>query len=92
VVADPHRRIFSRWVGPKTGFISVCVLAIFSVFWLAGFDIIYATLDEEFDREAKLFSLPACWGAERALKNGGLFHLLAFIALIILYAVWFRDR
>ncbi len=73
------------------GFISVCVLAVFSMFWLAGFDIIYATLDEEFDRDAKLFSLPACWGAERALRTAGAFHLLAFIALVVLYAIWFSG-
>jgi len=43
------------------GMFPVILLGAFSVFWLAGFDIIYATLDEEFDREAGLFSLPACW-------------------------------
>lgn len=72
----------------STGFVSVCMLAIFSIFWLAGFDIIYATLDEEFDRNAKLFSLPAAWGRDRALRTAGLFHLLAFLCLVILYAVW----
>jgi 4-hydroxybenzoate polyprenyltransferase len=75
----------------RDGFVSVCVLAVFSIFWLAGFDIIYATLDEEFDREAKLFSLPACWGADRALRAAGTFHLLAFLSLVTLYAIWFSG-
>jgi 4-hydroxybenzoate polyprenyltransferase len=75
----------------RNGFASVCVLAVFSIFWLAGFDIIYATLDEEFDRDSKLFSLPACWGAERALKTAGTFHLLAFLALVALYSIWFAG-
>jgi 4-hydroxybenzoate polyprenyltransferase len=73
------------------GFWSVCMLALFSIFWLAGFDIIYATLDEDFDRDAKLFSLPACWGAKRALRMAGLFHLLAFFWLVVLYAIWFSG-
>lgn len=63
-------------------------LAVFSAFWLAGFDIIYATLDEESDRKNGVFSLPAHWGAERALKASGLLHFLAFVSLIVFYSVW----
>jgi 4-hydroxybenzoate polyprenyltransferase len=66
----------------------VFVLAVFSVFWLAGFDIIYATLDEEFDRRAGVRSLPAHLGSYRALKVSALFHLLAFFTLIFLYGFW----
>jgi 4-hydroxybenzoate polyprenyltransferase len=35
------------------------LLALFTLFWVAGFDIIYATLDEEFDRRESLYSFPA---------------------------------
>lgn len=63
-------------------------VAIFSVFWLAGFDIIYATQDEEFDREHGLHSLPAKMGTEKALKISALFHVAAFLILLFLYVGW----
>lgn len=73
------------------GILPVAVLALFSAFWLAGFDIIYATMDETFDREAGLYSLPAVWGRDRALVAAGVFHGLAFLALVALYMTWFSG-
>lgn len=48
------------------------------VFWLAGFDILYACLDLEFDRQFCLFSIPARFGLTRALWISAFFHLLTF--------------
>jgi len=73
------------------GILPVLILGLFSVFWLAGFDIIYATMDEAFDREAGLFSLPACWGANKAIKAAGFFHLISFLVLVVMYGVWFSG-
>ncbi len=70
------------------GIIPVVLLGLFCIFWLAGFDIIYATLDEQFDKEAGVKSLPAAWGSERALKMAGTFHLVSFVVLLVLYSVW----
>ena len=75
----------SEGIGPAVA------LGIFSVFWLAGFDIIYATMDEAFDREAGVHSLPAAWGSKRAMRMSAVFHLLAFLALVVLYGVWFAG-
>lgn len=61
------------------------LLALFTLFWVAGFDIIYATLDEDFDRRASLYSFPARFGRERALRFSALFHAIAFGLLIILF-------
>jgi len=38
------------------------------MFWVAGFDVIYSLQDTDFDRKAKLFSLPARFGARPALR------------------------
>src|SRR5262245_48672803 len=38
------------------------------MFWVAGFDLIYALQDIEFDRKAKLFSLPSRFGTGPALR------------------------
>jgi len=70
------------------GILPILVLSVFSVFWLAGFDIIYATLDEEFDRTHGLFSIPSCWGNKWAMRISGLFHFLAFLSLVALYSIW----
>lgn len=53
--------------------------------WIAGFDIIYACQDTEFDRKAKLFSIPAKWGAATALKVSSGLHI-ATVLLLILFA------
>lgn len=64
---------------------NVALLCLFTFFWVAGFDIIYATLDLEFDRGYGLYSLPSRLGKERALAVSFLFHLAAFLLLCALY-------
>lgn len=49
--------------------------------WVGGFDILYALQDEEFDRQAGLWSLPAAFGEKRSRRIALLSHLLA-IALL----------
>lgn len=60
-------------------------LAGFTLFWVAGFDVIYATLDQESDRRTGLRSLPAWLGSQRALRVSAGFHALAVVALAVLY-------
>lgn len=47
------------------------------LFWVAGFDIVYACMDYDFDRREGIFSIPARFGIEAALKVARLCHLLA---------------
>lgn len=56
------------------------------LFWVSGFDIIYALQDEEFDKENKLFSIPAALGKENALSVSRLLHLLT--SIVVIYAGW----
>ena len=49
--------------------------------WVAGFDVLYALQDLEFDRGARLRSIPARFGVEGALLWARLLHLLAAIAI-----------
>jgi 4-hydroxybenzoate polyprenyltransferase len=67
------------------------VLGFFTMLWVAGFDIIYATLDEEFDRRAHLHSLPAVLGKRRALQISGYLHAAAFIVLILIFVLYVRS-
>jgi len=57
-------------------------LAAFAFLWVSGFDVIYATLDEAFDRAHGVHSLVAWLGRERALRVSALLHLLAFVCLV----------
>ncbi len=52
-------------------------------FWIAGFDVIYATMDHDHDREAGIHSIPVAFGIARALTACRAFHALA-VGLIVL--------
>jgi 4-hydroxybenzoate polyprenyltransferase len=52
------------------------------VFWVAGFDIIYAVEDYDFDRRYGIYSIPACFGLKKALAIATAFHILAIIFFI----------
>jgi 4-hydroxybenzoate polyprenyltransferase len=59
-----------------------CVLAAAVVFWLVGFDIIYATQDYEFDRSAGLHSLPARLGVIGSLRMAQAAHVVTAVLLL----------
>lgn len=59
------------------------VLFSFAVlFWVSGFDIIYALQDEEFDKQYELKSIPAWLGKAKALRVSELLHVLAALCVI----------
>ncbi len=58
-------------------------LGIGAMFWVAGFDIIYATADIEVDRAQGLNSIPARFGIRAALWISRSFHLVTVAALVI---------
>jgi len=66
------------------------ILFSFTVlFWVSGFDIIYALQDEEFDKANKLYSIPAWLGKAKALRVSELLHVLS--AACILFAGWLGN-
>ncbi len=56
-------------------------LALAVVFWLAGFDILYALQDMDFDRSHGLYSVPARFGIRRSLAASRAFHVLSVLML-----------
>lgn len=59
------------------------VLFSFAVlFWVSGFDIIYALQDEDFDRSENLFSIPTALGKKNALHVSELLHVLSALCVI----------
>lgn len=61
------------------------LLSLVVMLWTAGFDVLYACQDYEFDRKAGLHSIPARFGIGRSLWIARALHLTAFGAVIALY-------
>jgi 4-hydroxybenzoate polyprenyltransferase len=61
------------------------LLSAVVMFWTAGFDVLYACQDYEFDTQEGLYSIPARFGINRSLWISRTLHLAAFAALLALY-------
>lgn len=59
------------------------VLSLGVLFWVAGFDTVYACLDADFDSKMGLFSLPARFGRQNAFRIAVLFHIVAFALFVL---------
>jgi len=76
------------WVavrGDVAGNLAPPLLLAFAVLtWVFGFDLIYASQDADFDREAGLHSIPARFGIGASLRLSSLLHGLTVAALLLL--------
>ncbi|MEZ5424866.1 MAG: UbiA-like polyprenyltransferase [Pyrinomonadaceae bacterium] len=63
------------------------LLSLLVMMWTAGFDVLYACQDFEFDRQKGLRSIPARFGIKNSLRIARVFHLQAFIVLVLLYFI-----
>ncbi|HLT38053.1 MAG TPA: UbiA-like polyprenyltransferase, partial [Enhygromyxa sp.] len=73
------------WVavsGSLEGFELPAVMMVAVATWVAGFDVIYSLQDHEFDRQAKLHSIPVKFGVRGALWISAVLHLLTAAALV----------
>jgi 4-hydroxybenzoate polyprenyltransferase len=71
------------WVAVSGSFaLTPWLLATAVMFWVAGFDIIYACQDADHDRRVGLLSIPSRFGIPAALTAARAFHLLALLVLI----------
>src|SRR5213595_3819323 len=72
------------WIA-QTGHVDLAPLVLGAgvICWVAGFDLIYATQDYDFDRSERIRSLVVKLGIVRSLRLAQLLHLVAFVALII---------
>jgi 4-hydroxybenzoate polyprenyltransferase len=75
------------WIGIR-GFEQIeiaVVLGLAVLFWVAGFDILYACQDVDFDKKAGLFSVPARFGVPTSLRIALVCHLLMLALLALLW-------
>lgn len=76
----------AAWIAidPSSLGLTAALLTGVVLFWIAGFDIIYACQDVEVDRREGLFSIPARFGVARSLVISRICHLLAMTLLVLL--------
>jgi 4-hydroxybenzoate polyprenyltransferase len=67
----------------------ILILTLAVMFWVAGFDVLYACQDAAHDRTHGLFSVPATWGIGAAFWIARLLHV-AMLALLLLLVWVFR--
>lgn len=82
------------WLAVKCSFdglFPAIILGAFTFFWVAGFDMIYATLDEQYDREEGIYSMVSEYGKDAALKVSAISHITAFICLLALFIALFPS-
>ena len=87
---------FSLGIAPAAAWIAVrgsldphiLLLTAAVMFWVAGFDILYACQDYEFDQQTGLHSVPRYWGIARAMWVARFFHLVMLALLVILLSVF----
>ena len=70
------------------------IFSFIVLFWVSGFDIIYALQDEEFDKQNKLYSIPAALGKKNALLVSRILHLLSSACVVAAgvighFGLWF---
>jgi 4-hydroxybenzoate polyprenyltransferase len=69
-------------ISPATLAAPAWLLLVAAAFWIAGFDLIYACQDVDFDRAAGLYSVPARMGVAAALWLARGSHLITIVALV----------
>jgi 4-hydroxybenzoate polyprenyltransferase len=57
------------------------------VFWVSGFDVIYALQDIDFDQSQSLYSIPSYWGLEKALNIARVLHVFSALFVIIAFYI-----
>jgi len=67
---------------------SIVLLSLALMTYIAGFDILYACLDIDFDKKHGLYSIPVEFGLINAMRISSLLHIFSFIFFITMYFVF----
>ncbi len=77
------------WIATAKSFDpAILWLSLALLTYISGFDVLYACQDEEFDRKMGLHSIPAVFGAGRALGIAKLIHFLSYLSFMAIYFVF----
>ena len=78
-------------IAPTAAYIAVCgafalppmLISAIVIFWVSGFDVLYALPDEDFDKQEKLYSIPARFGRVGALIFSAILHIFAATLVVV---------
>lgn len=74
----------AAWIAKKgTLELPAICLGILVFFWVAGFDVIYSTLDHDYDKKHNLKNMVVKWGIKKSLLISKFFHFIASIFLVL---------
>lgn len=65
--------------------------SVIVLFWVSGFDIMYALQDEDFDKQENLKSLPAALGVKKSLLVANLLHFVAGVVVVLIGILYHSD-
>ena len=72
------------WIAIRGTFdAEILPITVAVIFWLAGFDTLYALQDIEFDKSYGLYSIPKRFGIRKSLLLARTFHLMSFLLLLL---------
>ena len=78
----------AAWIAVRDEFAALpTLLAGVVFFWVGGFDILYACQDADFDRTARLHSIPARFGIRAALRIALASHVMTVVMLLLLWKI-----
>jgi 4-hydroxybenzoate polyprenyltransferase len=73
----------AAWIAVRGSLdLRILILTLAVMFWVAGFDLLYACQDAAHDRAYGLFSVPATWGIATAFWIARLLHVLMLALLV----------
>lgn len=72
------------WIAVRGSFdLEIIPMVLTVIFWLAGFDTLYALWDVDFDKKYGIYSIPRIFGVKKAIYFARLFHFIAWSFLIL---------
>ncbi|MGB9711019.1 MAG: UbiA-like polyprenyltransferase [Thermodesulfovibrio sp.] len=72
------------WIAVRGSFNwEIIPMVLTVVFWLAGFDTLYAMWDVDFDKKYGIYSIPKVFGVKKAIYLARLFHFIAWSFLVL---------
>ena len=78
----------AAWIAVRNEFAVIpASLAAVIFFWVGGFDILYACQDADFDRSARLHSIPARFGIPTSLRIAFVSHLITILMLLLVWKI-----
>ncbi len=77
------------WIAIAKSFsMPIVLLSLALMTYIAGFDILYACQDKQFDEQEGLFSIPVRFGIERSLSIAAILHIVSFICFVMIFFVF----